>query len=225
MVLLAIVSSEDVEFIVIKCGCMVLDLRCLEYDAIWITIIDLKIFIAVLVWNGVQEASYSSSLSATLQTVFFAFAYKDPFELLGQLLAGGQNREIIWWIVAVTLVWLRLVLILWVGIFDRSDLVRYCLLDAFCILLRIILFPILHAMTQDLHLFIVDWLRSEHWIWAFTPILDLLMRCMHCPPLVLTCLSASNALMPSDMCITKISCIIIFIEFIRLTIVVVMLIS
>ena len=49
MVLLAIVSSEDVEFIVIKCGCMVLDLRCLEYDAICVTVIDLKIFVAILV--------------------------------------------------------------------------------------------------------------------------------------------------------------------------------
>ena len=34
MVLLAIVSSEDVEFIVIKCGCVVLDLRCLEHNII-----------------------------------------------------------------------------------------------------------------------------------------------------------------------------------------------
>ena len=49
MVLLAIVSSEYVEFIIIKCSRMVLDLRCLENDAICIAVIDLKIFVAVLV--------------------------------------------------------------------------------------------------------------------------------------------------------------------------------
>lgn len=90
MVLLAIVSAENVQFLVEESGCVILYLRGL--DALIIPISALSVGV-IIGWIGqvVQEAAEAAVPRLSLILVLITFPDKNPFEPLRRLLPRRGN--------------------------------------------------------------------------------------------------------------------------------------